>query len=178
MRGRLSGVPVPLHYSAAICISQLSQLPALPVVIGDASANKGGSLRRSSSFGAGSQLALSSMRGNSLCLGTGSDSRQREYDRAPRDPAGMRASCRRGRDHVDAIRKLLDMQDNPQASCAAADTAARERLSEVDSRIASLKALRTELVRMIDGCSSGRVVDCRVIETLADDSHHHGRLDS
>ncbi len=79
---------------------------------------------------------------------------------------------------VDAIRTLLDMQDNPQASCAAADAAARERLSEVDRRIASLNALRGELVRMIDGCSDGSVADCRVIETLADRSHHHGRLDS
>lgn len=78
---------------------------------------------------------------------------------------------------VDAIRTLLDMQDNPHASCAAADAAARGRLVEVDRRIDSLKALRAELVRMVDGCSAGIVADCRVIETLADESHHHGRLD-
>jgi hypothetical protein len=27
--------------------------------------------------------------------------------------------------------------------------------------------LQKELVRMIDGCSNGRVADCRIIETLS-----------
>lgn len=72
---------------------------------------------------------------------------------------------------VEAIRALLDLQDNPARSCAAADAIARTRLVEVEQRIASLLALKTELERMVTGCEHGRVDECRVIEILAD----HGK---
>jgi DNA-binding transcriptional MerR regulator len=59
---------------------------------------------------------------------------------------------------VDAIRKLLSLQNNPNQSCATADAIAREHLAEVEQRIVKLSALKAELVRMIDECSCGRVV--------------------
>jgi DNA-binding transcriptional MerR regulator len=77
---------------------------------------------------------------------------------------------------IDAIRTLLALQDDPNRSCAAADQIARARLAEVEQRIAALTALRRELERMVEECACGRVADCRVIETLADSSHAHGRL--
>jgi DNA-binding transcriptional MerR regulator len=77
---------------------------------------------------------------------------------------------------IEVIRTLLSLQDNPDQSCAAADTIAKARLAEVDRRIASLNALRGELQRMIEECACGRVAECRVIETLADTGHSHGRL--
>ena len=70
----------------------------------------------------------------------------------------------------------LSLQDDPEQSCAAADAIAKSRLVEVERRIASLNALRDELLRMVKQCASGRIGDCRVIETLADTSHEHGRL--
>ena len=69
---------------------------------------------------------------------------------------------------VDAIRALLSLQD--------AGEIAQARLFEVDERIASLNALRTELREMIEQCACGRVGQCRVIETLADRGHIHGTL--
>lgn len=77
---------------------------------------------------------------------------------------------------VDAIRTLLSLQDQPDQSCAAADTIARARLAEVDRRLARLTALKAELQRMVDHCAAGRVSECRVIETLADTTHRHGPL--
>lgn len=77
---------------------------------------------------------------------------------------------------VEAIRTLLVLQESPDQSCAAADAIARERLVEVDRRIASLTALKAELQRMVEGCSHGHICDCRVIEILADHGkceHHH-----
>jgi DNA-binding transcriptional MerR regulator len=68
---------------------------------------------------------------------------------------------------VGAIRALLQLQDEPNQSCAVADDIARQRLAEVEQRIASLTALKTELKRMIEGCRRGRVKECRVIEVLA-----------
>lgn len=77
---------------------------------------------------------------------------------------------------VDAIRTLLSMQDHPAQSCVTADALARQNLVAVEKRIARLETLRDELKRMIEECSCGRVAECRVIETLANDSHAHGRL--
>ena len=77
---------------------------------------------------------------------------------------------------MDAIRQLLAWQDDPGQSCAAADETARARLAEVDRRIAKLQALRQELARMVSGGCVGLVENCRVIETLSEQDHHHGPL--
>lgn len=77
---------------------------------------------------------------------------------------------------IEAIRALLSLQDSPEQSCATADRIAQARLAEVEKRLASLTALRSELQRMIAECACGRVAECRVIDTLADSGHSHGRL--
>ena len=69
---------------------------------------------------------------------------------------------------VEDIRELLDMAASPQASCHQADSIARNHLTEIDRRIASLTALRGELTRMVEECGHGRICDCRIIEVLAD----------
>ncbi|MBN9045097.1 MAG: helix-turn-helix domain-containing protein [Rhizobiales bacterium] len=69
---------------------------------------------------------------------------------------------------VEAIRTLLDLQDNPAQSCSAADAIARARLIDVEHRIAKLLSLKTELLRMLDCTAHGRIDQCRVIEVLGD----------
>ncbi len=69
---------------------------------------------------------------------------------------------------IDAIRQLLALQDDPHQSCATADRIARAHLLEVERRISSLRALRTELKKMLEGCARSQVAQCRVIEVLAD----------
>jgi DNA-binding transcriptional MerR regulator len=69
---------------------------------------------------------------------------------------------------VEDIRELLEMAASPQASCHQADSIARNHLTEIDRRIASLTALRGELERMVEECGHGRICDCRIIEVLAD----------
>lgn len=79
---------------------------------------------------------------------------------------------------IEAIRTLLTLQDDPHQSCTAADTIARARLRDVEQRIASLQSLKSELERMVEGCSHGQVAECRVIEVLADHDqclHEHRR---
>lgn len=49
----------------------------------------------------------------------------------------------------------------------------RRHLAKVESRIARLSALRTELKRVINACGGGRIAKCRVIEVLADHDHSH-----
>jgi DNA-binding transcriptional MerR regulator len=72
---------------------------------------------------------------------------------------------------LNAIRELLDLADDPDRSCAAADRIARRQLEQVKSRLSRLRVLRAELERMIKQCQGGRVAECRVIEVLADHSH-------
>ncbi|MBN9233025.1 MULTISPECIES: MerR family transcriptional regulator [Phyllobacteriaceae] len=72
---------------------------------------------------------------------------------------------------VAAIRTLLILQDDPNQPCASADAIAKARLIEVEQRIASLTALKSELEVMVEGCRHGRLAECRVIEVLAD----HGK---
>jgi DNA-binding transcriptional MerR regulator len=104
------------------------------------------------------------------------EGRQRRYGRMA---VARLAFIRHARElgfEVDAIRTLLSLQDNPDQSCARADEIAKARLVEVEKRIASLKALRKELRKMVEECACGQVGECRVIETLADRTHAHGRL--
>ena len=101
---------------------------------------------------------------------------RRLYDRRDLDRLAFIRHARELGFEVDAIRTLLTLQDNPDQPCAAADAIAKARLAEVDKRIASLNALREELKRMVKQCASGKIGDCRVIETLADTTHEHGRL--
>ncbi|WP_457298309.1 MerR family transcriptional regulator [Phyllobacterium sp. P5_D12] len=104
------------------------------------------------------------------------EGQQRRYDKKSiARPAFIRHARELGF-NIEAIRALLSLQDNPDQSCSVADKIASARLAEVAERIASLGALRTELQRMLEECACGRVAECRVIETLANSSHRHGRL--
>lgn len=68
---------------------------------------------------------------------------------------------------LSAIRELLRLGDNPNHSCDAADRIARDQLQQVESRIARLEALRSELQRISRQCRGGRMADCRIIKALA-----------
>lgn len=95
-----------------------------------------------------------------------SDGNRRLYDRSD---IQRLLFIRHARDlgfEVDAIRTLLDLQDNPDQSCAAADAIARARLSDVEHRIAKLLSHKTELQRMLECTAHGRIDQCRVIEIL------------
>ena len=66
-----------------------------------------------------------------------------------------------------SIRILLALQEQPEASCEDASRIAAEQLAAVESRIARLLNLRSELSRMVTECRHGVVAECRVIEALA-----------
>jgi DNA-binding transcriptional MerR regulator len=75
---------------------------------------------------------------------------------------------------IEAIRELLDLSDNPETSCSAADLIARTHLDQIELRLTKLRALRKELRRMVEECGHGRVGQCRVIEVLSDHRHCSG----
>lgn len=71
---------------------------------------------------------------------------------------------------LESIRDLLKLSDEPDQSCAAADSIASTQLAQVQARISRLRALEKELERMIAKCDRGTIADCRVIEVLGDHS--------
>ncbi|WP_055049142.1 MerR family transcriptional regulator [Devosia sp. A16] len=93
---------------------------------------------------------------------------QRRYGKAEVERLNFIRHSRELGFEVEDIRELLEMAASPQASCHQADSIARNHLTEIDRRIASLTALRGELNRMVEECGHGRICDCRIIEVLAD----------
>ncbi len=74
---------------------------------------------------------------------------------------------------IDQIREILSVSGDHKASCQTVDTIARNHLAAVEERLASLKILRAELMRMLEHGGSGRIADCRVIEVLYDHGKCH-----
>lgn len=68
---------------------------------------------------------------------------------------------------LKAVRTLLALQEQPEASCENASRIAASQLEAVESRIVRLLMLRDELSRMVAECQQGAVAECRVIEALA-----------
>lgn len=76
---------------------------------------------------------------------------------------------RRARDlgfEVEDIRSLLDLAGRPEQPCDTVDAIAETHLAAIDRKIASLKALRREVNRMLTGCSKRRIAECQVIDGL------------
>ena len=72
---------------------------------------------------------------------------------------------------IEDIRRLLELSDEPQRSCADVDAIAKAHLADIDSRIKRLKALRSEMQHMISGCAQGQVCECRILEVLSNHSY-------
>lgn len=98
---------------------------------------------------------------------------QRRYGLEHVARLGFIQHCRELGFRQQTVRELLDLKSNPSQSCEAVTEIARKHLNEVNQRIARLLALKSELERMVEVCSGGRIADCRIIETLADHSHDH-----
>jgi DNA-binding transcriptional MerR regulator len=96
---------------------------------------------------------------------------QRRYDQRMLDRLSFIRHARELGFTLDSIRELLKLADHPDQPCAEADSIARARLAEVESRLKRLKALERELSRMIEACAGGSVAQCHVIETLSDHRH-------
>ncbi len=83
---------------------------------------------------------------------------------------------------IEAIAALIELQDHPDRSCQAANGIAAAQLADVRGRIARLRALEAELVRISEGCTAaGAAGDCYVLASLADHGAclgDHARVDT
>ena len=69
---------------------------------------------------------------------------------------------------MESLRAMLRIAGHKEAPCADLDELVRDRLVEVDDRIARLTALRGELSSMLASHHHGTVGECRIVEVLSD----------
>ncbi|PVH28655.1 MerR family transcriptional regulator [Pararhodobacter oceanensis] len=93
---------------------------------------------------------------------------QRRYDQAALDRLSFIRHARDLGFSLGAIRELIDLSDTPDHACAHIDAIAHKQLKAVEAKLRRLRALQTELKRMISECSGGTVAECRVLEVLRD----------
>jgi DNA-binding transcriptional MerR regulator len=96
-------------------------------------------------------------------------SNRRLYDR---DAAKRLQFIRHARElgfDLDAVRQLLQLADRPEQPCDRVDAIALRQVADIDSKIANLIAMRSEIKRMLEECQQGRIGECRILDGLA---HH------
>jgi DNA-binding transcriptional MerR regulator len=101
---------------------------------------------------------------------------QRRYDRTAVDRLKFIAHARAMGFPMDSLKSMLRIAGHKDAPCADLDALVRDRLAEVDDRIARLAALRGELSGMLESHHHGTVGECRVVEVLSDHdrcTHEH-----
>ena len=101
---------------------------------------------------------------------------QRRYRKEALQRLGFIKHARELGFSIETILALIELNNHPDRNCEQATTIAREQLSDVRERIASLVRLESELVRISDGCKGAGVVsDCYVLASLADHEHCESR---
>jgi Cu(I)-responsive transcriptional regulator len=68
---------------------------------------------------------------------------------------------------LEQVRALLSISGERERDCGTIDAIAIEHLTEVDSKIADLKALRRELAEAVASCEGGTVAECRILEAFS-----------
>lgn len=93
---------------------------------------------------------------------------QRRYGRPALDRLRFIAHARAMGFPMGSLTAMLRIAGHAEAPCADIDDLVRERLDDVEARIAKLQRLKGELAAMLDSCRHGTVADCRILEVLAD----------
>jgi DNA-binding transcriptional MerR regulator len=75
--------------------------------------------------------------------------------------------CRELDMSLDEVRELLHFLDHPHPDCSAADAVVREHLTHVRERLAALRRLERQLVRLVGACRHPRPQErCGIVLAL------------
>ena len=92
----------------------------------------------------------------------------RAYDREQVSRLRFIRRCRDLGFTLDQVRDLLRLSSRKDQDCTAVDRLTAAHLAAVESKIADLKRLATELQRLNTCCQGGgRIADCRIVEALS-----------
>ncbi|WP_341521701.1 Cd(II)/Pb(II)-responsive transcriptional regulator [Pseudomonas sp. G.S.17] len=67
---------------------------------------------------------------------------------------------------LEEIRSLLNLRDSPQDQCESVNALIDEHILHVNTRIASLQALQTQLLDLRERCSEGAPDHCGILDRL------------
>ena len=67
---------------------------------------------------------------------------------------------------LEEIRSLLNLRDSPQDQCESVNALIDEHIQHVNTRIASLQALQTQLLDLRERCSEGAPDHCGILDRL------------
>lgn len=73
---------------------------------------------------------------------------------------------------VDEVRELLRLADRPDATCKTVDALARYQVERIDAKMKRLRAMRRELMSVIETCRGPCIRDCRILEALSEPAPH------
>ncbi|MCC7241482.1 MAG: MerR family DNA-binding protein [Acidobacteria bacterium] len=76
---------------------------------------------------------------------------------------------------LDDIKDLLSIRVDPRRDCSGVQTLARTKLTDIDQKIRTLRAMRRVLSRLASACPGrGPVGECPILESLELDPDHDG----
>ena len=97
---------------------------------------------------------------------------QRRYGNTELDRLGFIRHARDLGFSIEAIGKLIELSQLPERVCIEANEIARKQLINTQAKIASLRRLEAELVRITNHCNGdGQISECYVLSSLGD----HGK---
>lgn len=74
--------------------------------------------------------------------------------------------CRELNIAIDDIKQLVDVKQNPQASCATVDNILIEQLARVRQMQQELSQLEQTLSELVTSCDSEKIQDCCILQSL------------
>ncbi|MGI5309868.1 Cd(II)/Pb(II)-responsive transcriptional regulator [Rheinheimera sp. WS51] len=74
--------------------------------------------------------------------------------------------CRELNIPIDVIKQLVDVQHNPDASCATVDNLIAEQLAKVRQTQIELRQLEQTLANLVSSCRSEIIQDCYILQSL------------
>jgi MerR family copper efflux transcriptional regulator len=74
--------------------------------------------------------------------------------------------CRELNIPIEDIKQLVEVQNNPEASCATVDNIIAEQLARVQQMQQELNQLEQALSSLLTSCSSKQIQDCCILQSL------------
>jgi Cd(II)/Pb(II)-responsive transcriptional regulator len=103
-----------------------------------------------------------------LAAPTRSSGNYRLYGAAHLDRLTFIRRCRGLDMSLDEVQSLLAFQDRPEQPCCGVNDLLDQHIGEIERKMAELKALQGELLRLRSRCTSTvRVSDCEILRDLA-----------
>ena len=94
------------------------------------------------------------------------DSGYRQYQAEDINALVFIRRCRELNIAIEDIKKLLDVQQNPKASCAFVDEMIEKQLNRIQQTQQELAMLESTLSALASSCANNKIEDCSILHQL------------